>query len=60
MKKRVVLVLEVDDTCDEPHKMWSAEEEMIEKALESLDIVKSVDLTVTSWETDSMEIYFGE
>lgn len=59
MKRKVVLVLEVNDNSDEPNKMWSAEEEEIIEAVEALDIVTSADIIVASHDTESMEIYFS-
>ena len=60
MKRKVILILDVDDTSDEPRKMWSADEEDIEEALLALDIVENVELLVIPPDTDSVEIGLGD
>jgi hypothetical protein len=60
MKRKVILVLDVDDTSDEPRKMWSADEESIEEVLLTLDIVKNVELIVVPPSTNSVEIGLGD
>jgi CRISPR/Cas system-associated protein Cas7 (RAMP superfamily) len=60
MKRKVILILDVDDTSDEPRKMWSADEEDIEEALLALDIVENVELIVIPPDTDSVEIGLGD
>ena len=56
MKRKVILILDVDDTSDEPRKMWGADEEDIEEALLALDIVTNVELLVVPPDTTSVEI----
>jgi len=60
MKRKVILILDVDDTSDEPRKMWGADEEDIEEALLTLDIVENVDLYVMPPEVTSVEIGLGD
>jgi len=60
MKRKVILILDVDDTSDEPRKMWSADEEDIEEALLALDIVTNVELLVVPPDTTSVEIGLGD
>ena len=60
MKRKVILILDVDDTSDEPRKMWSADEEDIEEALLALDIVTDVELLVVPPDTTSVEIGLGD
>jgi hypothetical protein len=60
MKRKVILVLDVDDTSDEPRKMWGADEEDIEEALLTLGIVENVELYVMPPEVTSVEIGLGE
>jgi hypothetical protein len=60
MKRKVILILDVDDTSDEPRKMWTADEEDIEGALLALDIVENVELMVIPPDTDSVEIGLGD
>ena len=60
MKRKVILILDVDDTSDEPRKMWSADEEDIEEALLALDIVTNVELLVVPPDTTSVEIVLGD
>jgi hypothetical protein len=60
MKRKVILILEVDDTSDEPRKMWGADEEDIEEALLALDIVTNVELLVVPPDTTSVEIGLGD
>jgi hypothetical protein len=58
MKRKVILILDIDDTSDDPMKMWSAEEDMICDAVGELDLVECVDILVVPEGTDSMEINF--
>jgi len=60
MKRKVILILDVDDTSDEPRKMWGADEEDIEETLLTLDIVKNVELIVVPPSTNSVEIGLGD
>jgi hypothetical protein len=60
MKRKVILILDVDDTSDEPRKMWGSDEEDIEEALLALDIVENVELLVIPPDTDSVEIGLGD
>ena len=60
MKRKVILILDVDDTSDEPRKMWGADEEDIEEALLALDIVTDVELLVVPPDTTSVEIGLGD
>ena len=60
MKRKVILVLDVNDTSNEPRKMWGADEEDIEEALLTLDIVKNVELIVVPPSTNSVEIGLGD
>ena len=60
MKRKVILILDVDDTSDEPRKMWGADEEDIEEALLALDIVTNVELFVVPPDTTSVEIGLGD
>ena len=60
MKRKVILILDVDDTSDEPRKMWVADEEYIEEALLALDIVTNVELLVVPPDTTSVEIGLGD
>jgi hypothetical protein len=60
MKRKVILILDVDDTSDEPRKMWGADEEDIEEALLALDIVTNVELLVVPPDTPSVEIGLGD
>lgn len=60
MKRKVILILDVDDTCDEPRKMWGSDEEDIEEALLALDIVTNVELLVVPPDTTSVEIGLGD
>jgi hypothetical protein len=60
MKRKVILILDVDDTSDEPRKMWGADEEDIEEALLALDIVTNVELLVVPPATTSVEIGLGD
>jgi len=60
MKRKVILILDVDDTSDEPRKMWVADEEDIEEALLALDIVTDVELLVVPPDTTSVEIGLGD
>ena len=61
MKRKVILILDVDDTSDEPRKMWGADEEDIEEALLALDIVTNVELlVVVPPDTTSVEIGLGD
>ena len=60
MKRKVILMLDVDDTSDEPRKMWGADEEDIEEALLALDIVTNVELLVVPPDTTSVEIGLGD
>jgi hypothetical protein len=60
MKRKVILILDVDDTSDEPRKMWGADEEDIEEALLALDIVTNVELLVVPPDTTSVEIGLGD
>lgn len=58
MKKKVILILDIDDSCDEPHKMWTAEEEYLEEEVMKLDMVERVELTVVPNHIDSVELHF--
>ena len=60
MKRKVILILDVDDTSDEPRKMWGADEEDIEEALLALDIVTNLELLVVPPDTTSVEIGLGD
>ena len=60
MKRKVILVLDVNDTSNEPRKMWGADEEDIEEALLTLDIVENVELYVMHPEVTSVEIGLGD
>lgn len=60
MKRKVILILDVDDTSDEPRKMWVADEEYIEEALLALDIVTNVELLVVPPDTTLVEIDLGD
>ena len=60
MKRKVILVLDVNDTSSEPRKMWGADEEDIEEALLTLDIVENVELYVMHPEVTSVEIGLGD
>lgn len=58
MKRKVILILDIDDTSDDPMKMWSAEEDYLCEAVEKLNMVECVDIAVVPEGTDSMEINF--
>ena len=60
MNRKVILILDVDATSDEPRKMWVADEEYIEEALLALDIVTDVELLVVPPDTTSVEIGLGD
>lgn len=60
MKRKVILILDVNDNSDDPMKMWSAEEDYLCDAVGELNMVDCVEILIVPEDTDSMEINFAD
>ena len=58
MKRKVILILDIEDTSDDPMKMWGAEEDYLCEEVEKLNMVKRVEIEVVPEGTDSVEMRF--
>jgi hypothetical protein len=60
VKRKVILILDIDDNSDDPMKMWSAEEDYLCDAVGELDMVECVDILIVPEGTTSTEINFAD